>query len=453
MKREYVIIGTGLAGLIAAYELSSICDEKSTILVIEKRDKVGGNSKKATSGINILLTPIQAKNNVEDSYSDFLNDSLRSGQHKNDTSLISTTIIDSHYLWYFFEEMGLNLSSLCILGGHSKARTHKPSPKINKAIGEYLISNLYEILKKKVNVQFLFKATVCELFAENEQITGLEYYFEEEPDIKYKIKTNVIILATGGFAHDFSEKDSLLKEFAKDKMNFPTTNGNQTQGIGIKIARKIGVALTQMENVQLHPTGFVDIEDRLNKHKILAPELLRGLGGILLNKKTERFCNELGTRDYISNMIIAYCDRVYTKQIEQYEAYLILSQNIINNLPNSEFYLNKHLIYKIEDFKFWKYDKEKLNKIIKDNNWNNQQIYIAIVTPCLHYCMGGVKINKNGECISAKSGKVFRGLYAAGEVAGGIHGANRLGGNSLTDCAVFGRRTAKYAKQYIDLNF
>ena len=216
-------------------------------------------------------------------------------------------------------------------------------------------------------------------------------------------------------------------------MNFPTTNGNQTQGIGIKIARKIGVALTQMENVQLHPTGFVDIDDRLNKHKILAPELLRGLGGILLNKKTERFCNELGTRDYVSN--------------------LILSQDIINNLPNSEFYLNKHLIYKIEDFKFWKYDKEKLNKIIKDNNWNNQQIYIAIVTPCLHYCMGGVKINKNGECISAKSGKVFRGLYAAGEVAGGIHGANRLGGNSLTDCAVFGRRTAKYAKQYIDLNF
>ena len=87
--------------------------------------------------------------------------------------------------------------------------------------------------------------------------TGVKYYLNEKKNNPITLQVKAVILASGGFGHDFDSEDSLLKEFVPDKMKFPTTNGKQTQGIGIKIARKIGIGLTDMNQVQIHPTGFV----------------------------------------------------------------------------------------------------------------------------------------------------------------------------------------------------
>ena len=113
-------------------------------------------------------------------------------------------------------------------------------------------------------------------------------------------------------------------------MNYPTTNGELTLGSGIKLGRAIGADLVDMDQVQIHPTGFVDLKDRYVKKKFLAPELLRGVGGILINEKGERFCNELGTRDYVTGKITENCQKQDNKKIEQYESFLLMNQEMAN---------------------------------------------------------------------------------------------------------------------------
>ena len=123
-------------------------------------------------------------------------------------------------------------------------------------------------------------------------------------------------------------------------MNYPTTNGELTLGSGIKLGRAIGADLVDMDQVQIHPTGFVDLKDRYVKKKFLAPELLRGVGGILINEKGERFCNELGTRDYVTGKITENCQKQDIKEIDQYESFLLMNQEMANEFGNN-FYFYK----------------------------------------------------------------------------------------------------------------
>ena len=257
-------------------------------------------------------------------------------------------------------------------------------------------------------------------------------------------------------------------------MKFPTTNGKQTQGIGVKIARKIGIGLVDMNQVQIHPTGFVNLDDRYAKNKILAPELLRGVGGILINQKGERFCNELGTRDYVSQKIIENCEMAKDNSITQYESFMLINQKAIDVYGGKvDFYIKKGYLRKYDSLKIFTekmgisdyYDN--LVKTIKEYNQSadkksdkfgkkvfpqkfdlNDYIYVGVITPSIHYCMGGLMMTHNAELIKT-NGDIMNGLFAAGEVTGGLHGGNRLGGNSLMECGVFGRRAARAAVEYV----
>ena len=242
---------------------------------------------------------------------------MKSGKNLWQPKLVSTVVNDSHLLYDFFtKEIGSDISKLGILGGHSVARTHWPT---KETIGYHLADTVYKKVKEIKSIQIIFNATVYELITDEKKtsINGIKYYLNENTKNIIELKTKSVILARGGFGHDFDSEDSLLKEFVPDKMKFPTTNGKQTQGIGVKIARKIGIGLTDMSQVQIHPTGFVNLDDRYAKNKILAPELLRGVGGILINQKGERFCNELGTRDYVSQKIIQNCEMAKDNTITQ----------------------------------------------------------------------------------------------------------------------------------------
>jgi flavocytochrome c len=339
-----------------------------------------------------------------------------------------------------------------------------------------LVETVYKKVKNIESIKMIFNATVSELLT-NEQktrITGVKYYLNENSNNCITLSAKAVILACGGFGHDFDSEDSLLKEFVPDKMKFPTTNGKQTQGIGVKIARKIGIGLTDMSQVQIHPTGFVNLDDRYQKNKILAPELLRGVGGILINQKGERFCNELGTRDYVSQKIIENCDMAKSDTITQYESFMLINQKAIDTYGGKvNFYINKGYLRKYESLKKFSevmniskyYDnlvqtikeynesadtkKDKFGKKVFPQKFDlNDYIYAGIITPSIHYCMGGVTMNENGQLIKT-DGKIMNGLFGAGEVTGGVHGGNRLGGNSLMECGVFGRRAARAAVEYI----
>ena len=468
---DIIIVGAGLAGVSATYESYLNSNGKLKILLLEKEKKFGGNSIKATSGINILNSPLQKKQNISDSFELFYNDTIKSGKGKSNPELVKILVNESTSVFNFFNEIKANLVKLGILGGHSVPRTCTSN---NSTIGFHLTSLVFNQIIKLPNVTFSPNSTVIDLIynKENNTVNGVKVNINNKEKI---LKSKTVILTCGGFGHDFESKDSLLKEFAPKLLNFPTTNGIQTTGSGIKIIRKIGGDLIHMDKIQLHPTGFVDFKDRFSKNKILAPELLRGVGGILINQKAERFCNELGARDYVTEKIINNCQKIKNKNnIEQIESYLILNENsAVKFGQNFKFYINKGLFKKYNSFKhFAKSNKlssknlektiyiyndfankkkaDQFGKNIYPEKFNlKQHIYVASISPVVHYCMGGIKINNETEVLS--NDKIIKGLYAAGEVTGGVHGENRLGGNSLLECVVFGRKAAKNSIKYIQL--
>ena len=468
---DIIIVGAGLAGVSATYESYLNSNGKLKILLLEKEKNFGGNSIKATSGINILNSPLQKRQNISDSFELFYNDTIRSGKGKSNPELVKILVNDSNSVFNFFNEVKANLVKLGILGGHSVPRTCTSN---NSTIGYHLTSLLFNQITKLPNVTFSPNSNVIDLLynKENNTVNGVKVNINNKEKI---IKSKTVILTCGGFGHDFESKDSLLKEFAPNLLKFPTTNGFQTNGSGMKIVRKIGGDLIHMDKIQLHPTGFVDFSNRFSKNKILAPELLRGVGGILINQKGERFCNELGTRDYVTQKIISNCQKIKNNNnIEQIECYLILDEiSSVRFGPNFKFYLNKGLFKKYINFKrFAKDNKLNSKNLIRTINiYNdfankkkqdqfgkkfypekfnlNQHIYVAVISPVIHYCMGGIKINNETEVLSKD--KIIKGLYAAGEVTGGVHGENRLGGNSLLECVVFGRKAARNSIKYIQL--
>jgi flavocytochrome c len=283
------------------------------------------------------------------------------------------------------------------------------------------------------------------------------------------LRADHVILATGGFASDRSH-GSYLEQYRPELLSMPATAGPFSTGDGITLATSLGAGLRDMEKVQIHPTGWVDPADPNNPNKVLAAELLRGVGGILINKEGKRFCNELGTRAYIADKMMSH-DAHYaeTKQWDPKAPvptfYLVLSASAAKKgHTHVDLYSHKALLQKVEGVIALAeaMDISKMTLVTTLQNYqrnandgvdefgktlfrgvpiddlSNESFYVGKVIPVLHYCMGGITIDTEGNVLS-KHGEIIPGLYGAGEVTGGVHaGNNRLGGNSLLECAVFG---------------
>jgi cytochrome b involved in lipid metabolism len=245
-----------------------------------------------------------------------------------------------------------------------------------------------------------------------------------------------------------------------------------------------------LEWVQVHPTGLVKPDDPDAKIKFLAAEALRGVGGIILNKDGERFANELGRRDYVTgemwknkppfrlclnkaaaDEIIWHCKH-YTGRgvMKYYESGKALAAEMgvpvekIAAVHDQHYNAAKKQEKDPEGGQYPAYPSGKthdepsgktgsgkkfFHNIIPGSQFASEPFYVAIITPVIHYCMGGLEIDANSVVLAKSTGKPIKGLYAAGEVAGGVHGNNRLGGNSLLDCVVFGRVSGKHATDWI----
>uniref|UniRef100_A0AC35GKD3 FAD-dependent oxidoreductase 2 FAD binding domain-containing protein n=1 Tax=Panagrolaimus sp. PS1159 TaxID=55785 RepID=A0AC35GKD3_9BILA len=293
-----------------------------------------------------------------------------------------------------------------------------------------------------------------------------------------EIKGKAVILATGGFSADRSEDGSLLKEYASDKLKLPTTNGPFATGDGIKMARAMGAGVIGMKDVQVHPTSFIDPKNPADTTKFLAAEALRGKGAILVNEKGERFGNELGRRDYLTAKIYKHCG-VSEESDNHHIAFMLMNDKAADSFgrPAFNFYANIKGFFKKFDnaklaseymkapFEIFKstllnYNeyvekaetgekvKDKFEKITFPVAFNPEEpIYVAQITPALHFTQGGLKIDRQAFVYSEFMEKPFKGLLAAGEVTGGVHGRNRLAGNSLLECVVFGRIAGRNAAQ------
>jgi len=349
--------------------------------------------------------------------------------------------------------------------GHSQPRTHRghDAKFPGMAITYALMQRLEELSESEPErVQIIKKARVVSLNKEGNTITGCKYECGgEECSID-----GPVVLATGGYAADFGD-GSLLKKHRPDTYGLATTNGSHATGDGQKMVMAIGGNGIDMDKVQVHPTGLIDPKDPGSKWKFLAAEALRGEGGLLLNADGDRFCDELGHRDYVSGMMWKEKDK------GKFPIRLVLNSKASTTLDfHTRHYSGRGLMKKMSGQALAKEigcTPKHLQSSFKTYNeiadgkskdpWGkkffhnmpldiNDTFHVALMEPVLHFTMGGIEINDKSEVLNQDK-RPFDGLYACGEVAGGVHGANRLGGSSLLGCVVYGRVAGDSASNYL----
>lgn len=475
-KNPIIIVGGGLAGLSAAHQAYL---RGSNVVLIDKQGFLSGNSGKATSGINGALTRTQVDLKIGDSVQQFYDDTLKTAKDQANPSLIKVlTYHSADAVHWLQEQFGLDLTVVSRLGGHSQPRTHRgrDAKFPGMAITYKLLETFEELAENEpTRVKILKNSQVIDLLTDESNkklVTGVKY-----KNLKDKSKFEVygpVIMATGGYAADFT-KNSLLRKYRPDIIDLPSTNGVHATGDGQKIIMKNSGVGIDLDKVQVHPTGLIDLDDKKTisgetspRFLFLGAEALRGEGGLMFNGKGQRFVDELGTRDFVSG-----------EMEKQYKAgngpiRLILNETSEKNLAfHLKHYEQRNLMKTIDgnqllqELGISEQDLKKqldvYNKAAKGEGkdpYNKKffpntpfeysptaRYHLSYVTRVLHFTMGGVKINDKSQVLF-EDDEPFQGLYAAGEVAGGVHGHNRLGGSSLLACVVYGRLAADEAASY-----
>eukprot|EP00930_Biecheleria_cincta_P084104 TRINITY_DN73595_c0_g1_i1.p1 TRINITY_DN73595_c0_g1~~TRINITY_DN73595_c0_g1_i1.p1 ORF type:complete len:1181 (+),score=280.85 TRINITY_DN73595_c0_g1_i1:35-3544(+) len=450
---DAVVVGGGLAGMVATLTL---LDRGARVVMVEKQPYLGGNSGKASSGINAAL---------ETSVESLIKDTTKSAGSLARPELIKRLAESSaDAVSWLRDRTKVDLSMRSQLGGHTVQRTLRPSnafvgAEITFAAGQVLTKMAAE---KPGQFRLLLKSKWTGL----SQKSGAWEASVQANGTELLLQGASFVIASGGFGHDANEVESLLLKHRPDLADFPTTLGSQTTGDGVKIARDIGADLVDLDRVQLHPTGFVDLSKPQEKTKTLAAELLRGVGGLILDRQGRRITDELGTRQAVVNAELKAAK----------EGRNLLGPNPPNTYAlvlNSKaakvadrhvtLYSKKGLLRKVEGLaglaKELEVKQSELNKTFAAYNdaakagkdefgrtvfpahlpiESDETFYVGRIVPVIHYTMGGIAINPDGQVLK-KDGSVIPSLYAIGEASGGVHGDNRLAGNSLLECTVFGR--------------
>jgi fumarate reductase flavoprotein subunit len=377
-------------------------------------------------------------------------DTMIGGKGLNDPELVHTLCSNSADAITWLESIGAPLPSVGAFGGASVKRIHRPVNEEGKtvSVGAYMIPILQQNIEDR-GVNLMLNTTAVAILTDEEgKAVGVEA--EGADGGKVTVNAKAVILASGGFGANLEK----VAELNPDLEGFMTTNAPGILGQGIEMAEAIGAATVDMDQIQIHPTVQFDTA-------ALITEGLRGDGAILVNQDGKRFIDEVLTRDVVSAAEIA--------QPGSY-SYLIVDQAMVDASSVIQGYINKG--YTIEGADYAELAENLgIDPAVFEqtmNDWNacveakedpefgrtsyanplNTAPYYAIkVTVGIHHTMGGLKIDTAAEVLDTE-GNVIPGLYAAGEVTGGVHGANRLGGNAVADFTVFGRIAGVNAAAY-----
>ena len=491
VEADVVVVGAGGAGMTAAITAAG---EGKSVVILESQSMVGGNSVRATGGMNAGKTVYQDENEFGESagvektlkaaaekyadnetitalaktvseqwaayqanptgYFDSVElmelDTMIGGKGINDPALVETLCANSADAIDWLDEHGITLHNVSSFGGASVKRIHRPVNDEGKvvSVGSYMIPLLEENCKK-AGVQILLNTTANEILTDaNGAAVGVKATGASGETVTVNAKA--VVLTTGGFGANLD----MVVKYKPELKGFMTTNAAGIQGQGIEMAEAIGAATVDMDQIQIHPTVEANTA-------ALITEGLRGDGAVLINAEGKRFIDEVGTRDVVSAAEIA--------QTGSY-SWLVVDQAMVDNSSVIQGYIKKGYTVTGATYeelaKAMGVDEAALAETM--NNWNgyveakndpdfgrtsfanplNTAPYYAIkVTAGVHHTMGGLKINPNTEVLN-ENGEVIPGLFAAGEVTGGVHGANRLGGNAVADFTVFGRIAGAAASDY-----
>lgn len=488
---DVVVVGAGGAGMTAAITAAA---EGKTVVILESQSMVGGNSVRATGGMNAGKTVYQDENEFGESagvektlktaaekyadnetitalaktvseqwaayqanptgYFDSVElmelDTMIGGKGINDPELVETLCENSADAIDWLDEHGITLHNVSSFGGASVKRIHRPVNAEGKtvSVGSYMIPLLQENCEK-AGVKMMLDTTATEILTDaNGAAVGVKATGASGETVTVNAKA--VVLASGGFGANLD----MVVKYKPELKGFMTTNAPGIQGQGIEMAQAIGAATVDMDQIQIHPTVEANTA-------ALITEGLRGDGAILINEEGQRFIDEVGTRDVVSAAEIA--------QTGSY-SWLVVDQAMVDASSVIQGYIKKG--YTVTGATYEELGKamgvdaaafaetmEKWNGYVEAKNdpdfgrtsfanpLNTAPYYAVKVTAGVHHTMGGLKINANTEVLNEK-GEVIPGLFAAGEVTGGVHGANRLGGNAVADFTVFGRIAGAAASDY-----
>lgn len=442
---DVVIIGSGGTGLSAAIQANEL---GMKVAVLEKEKELGGNTNRASSGMNAAETNVQLHHGVIDNVADFYHETYKDGGRLNDKDMLGYFVYHTAPAIDWLADHDIKLDDITITGGMSKKRTHRPASMA--PIGGFLVKSLLEVVAQE-DIPVFNKTKVTKLRrADDGRVNGVEVNAD---GITKVINAKAVILATGGFG----ASKEYIKRFRPDLESYKTTNQPGATGDGLKLAENVGAELMQMNLVQVHPTVQQD-----NPHVYLIGEAVRGEGAIMVNGEGKRFVNELNTRKICANAITA---------LPEHSAYLIFDQGIRDHVKAIEFYDKVGLVVHgetIEELaKKINVDPSNLKQTV--TTWNQavenhddaefgrttgmdrgitKPGFFAIhIAPAIHYTMGGIHITPKTQVLDG-NGDIIKGLFAAGEVAGGLHGNNRVGGNSIAETIVFGRQAGQQVALY-----
>ena len=493
LDADVVIVGAGGAGMVAAV---TAADAGKKVVILESQPAVGGNSVKATGGMNAAKTEFQDKNTFDEAagvektlkaaenYADnaaiaalaakvkeqwdayqakpegyfdsvelFALDTMIGGKGLNNPELVNTLVGNSEAAIAWLSTIGIDLNNVAAFGGASVKRIHRPVNAEGKvvSVGAYTVPLLEEAVKARENITLMLNTTAVKIL-KDESGKACGVVAAGKSGNAVVVNAKAVVLTTGGFGANLE----MVVEYKPELAGFMTTNAAGIQGQGIKMASELGAATVDMEQIQIHPTVQADTAS-------LITEGLRGDGAILVNAEGKRFIDEVGTRDVVSAAEIAQPGSF---------SWLIVDQKMVDASSVIQGYINRGLMLSGETYedlaKALEIPAEAFAETMK--TWNGYvaekndpefgrtsfaspldtaPFYAVKVTAGIHHTMGGLCIDSNTQVLNTE-GAVIPGLFAAGEVTGGVHGANRLGGNAVADFVVFGRIAGEQAAAYCD---
>jgi fumarate reductase flavoprotein subunit len=441
---DVVVVGSGGAGLSAAIQAH---DLGANVIIIEQMSVIGGNTNKASAGMNAAETKFQKLKGIVDNKELFYKETMAGGKNKNNPELLRYFVENAPNAINWLDDNGIELSGITTTGGMSIDRTHRPES--GAAVGGFLISGLVKNINKR-NIEVMLDTAVTEIVTENHKVIGVKV--SEEDGSTHLIKTKAVIIATGGF----SANTTMVEKYRPDLKGFVTTNHKGATGSGIMLLEKLGAGTVDMGEIQIHPT----VEQTTS---YLISESIRGGGAILVSQKGQRFVNELDTRDNVSAEIIKLPEhyayilfdqqvRDENRSVEEYVSNELVSQaNMLEELAQKLSIDSKTLAKTVERYNQFvtaKHDEDFGRTTGMRHPIQKGPFYAIKIAPGVHHTMGGVTINTQTQVLDVDK-QIIQGVFAAGEVVGGVHGANRIGGNAVADIIIFGTQAGKKAADYI----
>ncbi|MEK6760119.1 MAG: FAD-binding protein [Deltaproteobacteria bacterium] len=401
---DLLVIGAGGAGTAAALT----AQEAGLKVIISTKLRHGdSNTVMAEGGIQA------ADQEVDSPYYHYL-DVIGGGHFSNQPELVAALTNDAPLIIHWLEKLGMMFDKRPdgrMLVRHGGGTSRKRMHSSGDMTGAEIMRVVRDEARNRANdIKVLeFSPAVEIILDEKGKVAGAVLYNLETKEY-YVVRAKAVLIATGGFGRLHIQ-------------GFPTTNHYGATADGVVMAYRAGVQIQDLESTQYHPTGTIFPEQNVG---LLITEKVRGLGAQLLNTEGEQFCFPLEPRDIESACIIRECleqGKGITTPTGRLGVWL---DSPMIDMLHGEGTVRKELPAKYIQFKRYDIDISKVPMLIY---------------PTLHYQNGGIKINEWAETS-------IEGLYSAGEVAGGVHGRNRLMGNSLLDVLVFGRRAGIRAAEY-----